>query len=68
MVPMPTSVFAPLLDRTRHFLPVVITLVLLLLLVAGLASTYFGHSRSPYDGCYGSNGRAISCAVLEAVR
>lgn len=68
MVPMSISGFAPLVERTRHFLPIVITLVLLILLVAGLASTYFGHSRSPYNGCYGTNGRAISCDVLEAVR
>lgn len=32
-----------------------------------LASTYFGQSRSPYDICYGPNGRAISCAILDAV-
>lgn len=54
--------------RVRHILPVVLALVLLLVLVAGLASTYVGHARSPYDACYGANGRAISCAVLEAVR
>ncbi len=68
MIPMPVGAFTLLLERTRHLFPIVITLVLLLLLIAGLASTYFGHSRSPYDGCYGSNGRAIACAVLEALR
>jgi hypothetical protein len=68
MIPMPVGEFAPFVQRTRQFLPIVIAVVLLLFLVVGLASTYFGHSSSPYDGCYGSNGRAISCAVLEAVR
>lgn len=65
---LPTGGLAPLVERTRQFLPIVVALVLLLVLVAGLASTYFGHSRSPYDGCYGENGRAIACSVLEAVR
>jgi hypothetical protein len=60
--------FAPLVARGRRLLPIVITIALFLLVVAGLASTYFGHSRSPYNGCYGENGRAVSCAVLEAVR
>jgi hypothetical protein len=63
-----TGGLALLVERTRQFLPIVVALVLLLVLVAGLASTYFGHSRSPYDGCYGENGRAIACSVLEAVR
>jgi hypothetical protein len=60
--------FAPLLVRARRLFPVVITLVLVLLLAAALASTYFGHSRSPYNACYGTNGRAVSCAVLKALR
>jgi hypothetical protein len=68
MIPIPVGGFTLLLERTRHVIPVVITLVLLVLLIAGLASTYFGHARSPYDGCYGSNGRAVACAVLEALR
>jgi hypothetical protein len=68
MVPMQLDGFAPLIERGRRVFPIVITLALFLLLVAGLASTYFGHSRSPYNTCYGPNGRAISCAVLEALR
>jgi hypothetical protein len=68
MIPMTVGGFAPLLERARHFFPIVMAIGLFLLLIAGLASTYFGHSRSPYDRCYGQNGRAISCAVLEAVR
>jgi hypothetical protein len=68
MVPMLVDGFAPLVERARHLFPIVITLALFLLLVAGLAATYFGHGRSPYDGCYGQNGRAVACAVLEAVR
>lgn len=68
MVPVLAGGFAPLVERARHLVPVVVTLALLLLVVAVLASTYFGHARSPYDGCYGANGRAISCTVLEALR
>jgi hypothetical protein len=68
MVPMLVGRFGPVLERTRHLFPVVITLALFLVLVAALASTYFGHARSPYNTCYGTNGRAVSCAVLEALR
>jgi hypothetical protein len=60
--------FTRLTERARQVLPIVLTLVLFLLLVVGLASTYVGHSRSPYDTCYGPNGRAVSCAVLEQLR
>ena len=68
MVPVLLGGFAPHAERARRLFPMVITLVLFFLLVAGLASTYFGHSRSPYNTCYGPNGRAISCDVLEALR
>ncbi len=59
--------FAQYVERVRHLLPVVITLALAVLVIATLAFTYFGHSRSPYDTCYGTNGRAVPCSVLEAV-
>jgi hypothetical protein len=68
MIPVLVGGFAPLAERARNLVPIVVTLALFLLLLAGLASTYFGHSRSPYDGCVGENGRAIACAVLEAIR
>ncbi len=68
MLPMPVGSVAPLVERARRLFPVVVTLALLVLLAAALASTYFGHARSPYNGCYGTNGRAVSCAVLEALR
>lgn len=68
MVPMLLGGFSPLVERARHLAPIVITLALFVLLVTGLASTYFGHARSPYNSCYGTNGRAVSCAVLEALR
>jgi hypothetical protein len=68
MVPILAGRFALVLERTRHLLPVVITLALLALLLTALASTYFGQSRSPYDTCYGPNGRAVSCALLDALR
>ena len=68
MVSMRVDGLAQVVQRARDFMPVAVTLALLLLLVAALASTYIGHSRSPYDSCYGPNGRAVSCAVLEALR
>jgi hypothetical protein len=68
MIPVLVGGFAPLVGRARNLFPIVVTLALFLLLVAGLASTYFGHASSPYDGCVGENGRAVSCTVLEAIR
>jgi hypothetical protein len=68
MVPMLANGFAPLVERARHLVPIVITLALFLCLVVGLAATYVGHASSPYDGCYGPNGRAVACAVLKALR
>jgi hypothetical protein len=68
MVSILSDRLALVLKRAPHVLPVAITLALMVLLLAALASTYFGHSRSPYDICYGPNGRSVSCTVLEAVR
>jgi hypothetical protein len=68
MVPMLAGPIALLAARARELFPVVVTLALLVAVMAVLASTYVGDSRSPYNTCYGTDGRAISCAVLEAVR
>ena len=68
MVAMLVGGFAQYVEQVRRLLPVVVTLALTVLLIAALASTYFGHSRSPYDTCYGTNGRAVPCSVLEALR
>ncbi len=68
MAPTLLMRFAPLAERARQVVPIVLTLALFLLLVAALASTYVGRSRSPYGTCYGPNGRAVSCAVLEELR
>ena len=68
MVPMLAGRLAPFAGRVRHLVPVVVTLALLVVVIAALASTYFGHARSPYNTCFGTNGRAISCAILEALR
>lgn len=43
--------------------PSIVTLLALLVLVVALASTYFGHSPSPYGTCYAASGRAIPCAT-----
>ena len=61
------SRFQGAVSSARHQLPVVITLALAVLVIATLAFTYFGDSRSPYDTCYGTNGRAVPCSVLEAL-
>ena len=68
MVAILVGGFANVAERARYLFPIVATLVLFLLLIGGLASTYVGHSRSPYNGCQGANGRAVSCAILEALR
>jgi hypothetical protein len=68
MIPVLVDGLTSLVERARRLFPAVVTLLVFLLLAAALASTYFGHSRSPYDGCQGTNGRAVSCAVLEALR
>jgi hypothetical protein len=60
--------FAPFVERVRHHFPVVMTLTLLAFVIAAVASTYVGRARSPYNTCYGANGRAVSCAILEAFR
>ena len=67
MVPMLAGGLAWYVERVRHLLPIVITLALAVFLIATLASTYVGHSRSPYDTCYGTNGRAVPCSVLEVL-
>jgi hypothetical protein len=56
------------MQKVRDLVPAVVTLTLFLMLVVAIASTYFGHSSSPYNGCIGENGRAVPCDVLEAVR
>ena len=68
MVSMLTGRRGALVERARHAVPVVLTLALVVLSLAALASTYFGDARSPYDTCYGLNGRAISCTDLRALQ
>jgi hypothetical protein len=63
---LPFPAFAPLLGRALRFVPVVVALVLFTLVITGIASSYFGDSASPYDTCFGANGRAVSCRVLQA--
>jgi hypothetical protein len=47
-----------------HALPRALTLLVLAILLALLASTYFGDSFSPYGTCYAPSGRAVPCAAL----
>lgn len=68
MISMVSGELAMVVEQARRFLPVAVTLALLVFLLAALASTYFGHSRSPYDTCFGPNGRAVSCTILEKLR
>ena len=48
----------------RRAFPVVLVLALMATVLAFLASTFFGHARSPYDMCTGPDGREVSCSVL----
>jgi hypothetical protein len=65
MVAMAIRGFPLLIARARDLLPVVLSLALFLVVVAALASTYVGDARGLKNTCYGTNGRAISCSVLE---
>jgi hypothetical protein len=47
-------------DRVRAAL----TGILLLLICVLIASTYFGHSTSPYGACYVKSGRQVPCELL----
>jgi hypothetical protein len=40
-------------------------MVLLMVVIGLLASTYIGHATSPYGVCYGTSGRSIPCAIAE---
>jgi hypothetical protein len=42
----------------------VLAAVVLLCLCAGLATTYVGHSPSPYGACYTPNGRTGPCELV----
>jgi hypothetical protein len=45
-----------------------LTGLLLLALCALIASTYFGHSTSPYGACYVKSGRQVPCELLPRAR
>jgi len=60
----PDSMIVRTLPRTvllRAF-----TIALFVALLALIASTYIGHSPSPYGMCFGSTGRTIPCAVAKS--
>lgn len=42
-----------------------IALLLFVTAAAFVASTYFGHSTSPYGTCYSQSGRAVPCEALK---
>jgi hypothetical protein len=42
--------------------------LILLTLVTLLASTYIGHSPSPYGACYAPNGRSVPCDIVRQKR
>jgi len=39
-------------------------LIVLVVMIGLLASTYIGHAKSPYGVCYGESGRSIPCALV----
>jgi hypothetical protein len=47
-----------------HRLPAIASLIGWLLLAGLIASTYVGHSPSPYGMCSTTQGRMVSCALL----
>lgn len=51
------------LGRLWRLAPSLMALLLLAGAAAVIASTYFGHSPSPYGACYRSDGRAVPCAL-----
>jgi hypothetical protein len=42
--------------------------VLLIVICALLASTYFGHSPGPYGACYVKSGREVPCELVSRAR
>jgi hypothetical protein len=51
--------------RLRETAARIATIVLLMVVIGLLASTYIGHATSPYGVCYGASGRSIPCAIAE---
>jgi len=50
--------------RSTSNLAIAVVLFLGFVLTAALASTYLGHSSSPYGNCFGRSGRPAPCRVV----
>lgn len=63
-------VAAHFIDRAayREITIRIVTILLVVVLAVALASTYFGHSSSPYGVCYGTTGRSIPCEIAHSER
>jgi hypothetical protein len=46
-----------------ELVPRLLVLLVTILVMGFLASTYVGHSSSPYGTCYAASGRDIPCGV-----
>jgi len=50
-------------SRVRETAARALAIIALVIIVALLGATYFGHAKGIYGVCYGSSGRSIPCAV-----
>jgi hypothetical protein len=60
-------VVVPDVSRSNLLRATLAGLVLLMISVL-IASTYFGHSSSPYGACYAKSGRSVPCELLPRAR
>ena len=51
-------------SRVSETVARVAAIVVLVIVVGLLASTYIGHSSSPYGVCYGRSGRSVPCVIV----
>jgi len=51
-------------SRARETAARVAMLIVLVVMIGLLASTYIGHAKGPYGVCYGESGRSIPCALV----
>lgn len=55
-------------QRVRENVARAAAIVVLMLVIGLLASTYFGRAKGPYGVCYGQSGRSIPCELATKER
>jgi hypothetical protein len=63
MVTIQRSHLLALFARAGGLAPSLLALLLVVVAAVAIASTYFGHSPSPYGACYRKDGRAVPCEL-----